>query len=79
MRFVAVACCLIAGCTTMSETACRGSNWYEVGENDARMGRQPQLELYARQCSPYQIQPSGQDYLAGWSIGTSKASFRQPN
>ena len=61
----------------MSDSDCRSANWYEVGRNDARLGNRPNFAQVAASC-PRQ-QPSEQDYLAGWAIGYSETSFRQPN
>ena len=77
MRWVIMACVLTAGCAAMPESECRAANWYEVGRNDARLGNRPNFGMHAARCTG--AQPSEQDYLAGWSIGYSETSFRQPN
>jgi len=79
MRWLVLAGVLVAGCAAIPESECRTSNWYEVGRNDARLGNRPKAELYAAQCARYQVQPAERDYLAGWAIGYSETSFRQPN
>ena len=73
------ACLLLAGCAAMSESECRSGNWYALGERDATMGQRPLIERYGEQCARYGVRPMEGDYLAGWAIGYSKTSFRQPN
>ena len=41
MTRVVILCALFAGCAPMSESECRGSNWYARGEQDALTGSQP--------------------------------------
>jgi len=66
---------VLNGCAAMSDNDCR--NWYEVGRNDARFGNRPNSSMHASRCTG--AQPSEQEYLAGWAIGYSETSFRQPN
>ena len=76
MRWI-MACVVLSGCAAMSDNDCRTANWYEVGRSDARMGNRPGFALQAARCPGGQ--PAEQDYLAGWAIGYSETSFRQPN
>ena len=78
MRSLALACPLLGGCVS-AESDCRTSDWYALGERDPTMGQRPLIERYAEQCARYGVQPTESDYLAGWAIGYSKTSFRQPN
>ena len=78
MRHLAIACLLLGGCAA-AESDCRTGDWYALGERDATLGRRPQIDRYAEQCPRYGVQVAESDYLAGWSIGYSKTSFRQPN
>ena len=73
------ACLLLSGCAAMSESECRTGDWYALGERDATLGQRPLIERYADQCTRYGVRPAESDYLAGWAIGYSKTSFRQPN
>ena len=67
---VTAACVLLGGCAAMSESECRSADWYHLGERDAlSYGLRPQLDLYAYQCSRFNVQPSDKDYLAGWVDG----------
>ncbi len=78
MRSLALACLFIGGCAT-AESDCRTSDWYALGERDATLGQRPLIERYADQCTRFGVRPAESDYLAGWAIGYSKTSFRQPN
>ena len=71
MRCLALSGLLLAACTT-PESDCRTSDWYTLGERDARFGLRPQIELYAAQCSRYQVRPAERDYLEGWASGYSE-------
>lgn len=55
---------LLAGCATAQDNRCSA---YEAGRNDAMFGLRPACDA------------SAADYYAGWSIGYSETSFRQPN
>jgi hypothetical protein len=79
MRFLVLTCLLIGGCAGVAESDCRTSDWYALGERDATLGQRPLIERYTEQCVRYGARPTPGDYLAGWAIGYSKTSFRQPN
>ena len=64
---------LIGGCASVQGGSC--GDPYEVGRAEAMFGRQASADAYARACP----QASAADYLAGWRIGASETSFRQPN
>jgi hypothetical protein len=69
MRYLLLAL-LVGGCTSMSESECRNTNWSDLGEREALIyGQRPQIELYAYQCSKYGVQPSEPEYIAGWNYG----------
>jgi hypothetical protein len=78
MRWLALCLLLLGGCMS-AESDCRTSDWYALGERDATMGQRPLIERYAEQCTRFGVRPAEGDYLAGWAIGYSKTSFRQPN
>ncbi len=78
MRPLAIACLLLGGCASAASD-CRTGDWYALGERDATMGQRPLIERYGEQCARYGVRPPESDYLAGWSTGYSKTSFRQPN
>jgi hypothetical protein len=71
-----VLCLLLGGCAAMSESQCRVSSWYAQGEQDGLMGGPPKIDLYASQCTRYQVQPSERDYMAGWAAGASEYNTR---
>ena len=77
MRYLIMGCVLVAGCAAVPENDCRTASWYEVGRNDARFGNRPNFAMHAARCTG--VQPSEQEYLAGWAIGYSETGFRQPN
>ena len=62
-----------------AESTCRTSDWYALGEREARSGLRPQIDLYIAQCSRYQVQPAEHDYLDGWASGYSQKSLLQPD
>ena len=67
--FLFAACLALAGCSTMSETACRSADWYQIGYRDADpYGLRPQIHLYQHQCRAW-VQASETDYLRGWVDG----------
>ena len=76
MRGSVLACLLIAGCMTTSEEDCRTANWYARGERDGLMGNQPWIDVHAAQCARFSVQPSRQDYMAGWADGKAERSRR---
>jgi Protein of unknown function (DUF2799) len=78
MRCLALSCLLLGGCMT-AESDCRTSDWYGLGERDARIGIRPQIDLYVAQCSRFQVQPAEHDYLEGWASGYSQKSLLQPD
>ena len=72
-----VAAALLSGCVAMSDSECRGVNWYELGERDALVfGLRPQIDQYAHQCSRHGVQPSEKDYMAGWTVGDRERAVR---
>jgi Protein of unknown function (DUF2799) len=62
---------LVAACSAaMTESECRGTDWYERGRSDAMVYViQPAVERYAQQCAAYGVQPSVAEYMEGWRIG----------
>lgn len=68
---------LAAGCAGLSDTECRGADWYQLGERDALIyGLQPQIEIYEQQCSRFGLQPASKDYMAGWIDGNREWAVR---
>jgi len=76
MRYAVMLGALLAGCASLNETQCRSTDWYQQGQHDALMGNRPKIDLYAQQCSRYQVQPSEKDYMAGWALGYSEWNQR---
>ena len=62
---------LLGGCAAMTESACRGANWYQLGERDGLIGIPPRIDTYAYQCSRQNLQVSTADYMNGWWIGNA--------
>ena len=74
-RVVLACLVLAAGCTTMSETACRSTDWYQLGYLEGDIyGIRPQIDQYAYQCRPVQVGES--DYLRGWTEGYRENRIR---
>ena len=70
MRCAIVFILLLGGCA-MTQSACGGANWYEVGERDGLNGIPPRIDTYAYQCSRQNVQVSEADYMNGWWIGNA--------
>jgi hypothetical protein len=60
---------LLSGCAGMTQTECRSSNWYELGERDGIAGLQPRIDQYAHQCSAWQVPVADSTYMTGWQHG----------
>jgi hypothetical protein len=71
MRLLIVTMLFVTGCAgqALSENECRGTNWYERGEQDALMGNRPKIDLYNEQCSRFSAAPAEQEYMNGWAAG----------
>lgn len=70
---LAAASLLAAGCAGMSDSECRGANWYDLGEREALIyGLRPQIDQYAFQCEKHGVQASESDYMAGWVVGNGE-------
>lgn len=70
MRALLLFCLAAAGCAAMTESECRGTDWYERGRTDARVyAIQPSFNRYAQQCAAYGVQLPEADYLQGWRTG----------
>jgi hypothetical protein len=55
---------------SMSESECRGADWYQLGERDGlHYGLRPHIDQYAYLCDRYGVQASEKDYMAGWVDG----------
>ena len=76
MRAAIALCIILAGCAPMSEMLCRGTNWYEQGEQDGLRGNQARVAQYAHQCTAYKVQPAEADYMAGWAAGYAEWARR---
>jgi len=60
----------LAACAGMDADACRGADWYALGERDGlHYGLRPQIHQYAHQCSAHGLQASENAYMAGWTDG----------
>jgi hypothetical protein len=62
---------VLAGCAEMTQSACGGSNWYDLGERDGLMGGPPRIDTYAYQCAKQNVKASEADYMNGWWIGNA--------
>jgi len=77
VRRLVLLCVALAGCATGADNQCATGAAYEDGRSDAMFGRRPGFETYAQRCA--RDASAAADYAAGWSIGYSETSFRQPN
>jgi Protein of unknown function (DUF2799) len=69
--------CVLSGCAAMSETECRNSDWYALGERDGlTYGLRPQIDQYAELCAKHGVQPAQNEYLAGWFFGERERGVR---
>jgi hypothetical protein len=69
--------CALSGCAAMSESECRNTDWYALGEREGLIyGVRPQVDQYAEQCGKYGVQPAQKEYLAGWFYGERERGVR---
>jgi len=59
---------ILAGCAQVGSDDCKGSDWYQLGQRDGRLGAQPQSDLYAARCS---VTPDSARYMEGWRAGVA--------
>lgn len=74
----ALAAVLAAGCAGMSETDCRGVNWYDVGYRDARFKLQNQDAVYEQQCERHGVKIDAARYGEGFRQGRWDFPDRTP-
>jgi hypothetical protein len=61
---------LLAGCATMTESECRGTDWYKRGREDAELyGSRSMLDQYTHQCAAFGVRPDAGAYQLGWDDG----------
>jgi hypothetical protein len=77
MRYLILFSLLAAGCAAIQDNPCAAGGSYEAGRGDAMFGKPPSFDAYAQRCSRDAV--ASADYMAGWRIGYSETSFRQPN
>ena len=63
-----VICFLLTACA-MSESDCRGIDWYQRGARDGYGGHPPQDLRLAQECRRFGIQVPQADYQKGWLAG----------
>ena len=67
---------LLPGCATMTESECRGADWYQLGYRDGDVyGLRPNFYLYEYQCRAW-VQASEADYMRGWVDGYREFNTR---
>jgi hypothetical protein len=69
---------LLAGCAGMSESECRGANWYDIGWRDARFKLQNQDSLYVQQCERHGVKIDAARYEQGFREGRWEFPDRTP-
>ena len=69
---------LLGGCTSLSESECRGSDWYDVGFRDGRLGRpEDNINQHVKACAEYSIAPHRQRYRDGRFAGLESCCTSQ--
>ena len=79
MTYLARTCLLallLSACVTLSESDCRGANWYERGVQEGLTGVQAQIDVYAHQCAAFASKPDAQQYMDGWRRGYAEWNRR---
>ncbi|MCV6546793.1 MAG: DUF2799 domain-containing protein [Cohaesibacter sp.] len=75
MRFIYPLCLglfLLGGCASLSEEDCQITDWYKLGESDAREGyTDARLSDHIKSCKRYAIAPDLQRYEEGRAAGLS--------
>jgi hypothetical protein len=61
---------LLGGCATLSESECRGSDWYDVGFRDGRQGYpEDRINEHVKACAEYGLAPERDRYRDGRLAG----------
>ena len=50
----------------MTEIACRGADWSELGKRDGDLGIHSQADQYGYQCGRFNVKMDEPAYLAAW-------------
>ena len=67
---LAIACVLLTGCASLSESECRSANWHQIGERDSLVyGLRPQIDHHAHRCRAFGVQADEKEYMVGWNDG----------
>jgi hypothetical protein len=64
---------ILAGCAALTPDC--GSDWYEVGQNDGRIGASSQVERYAKNCSGIDRKRYEEGHAAGIAARPRIPSF----
>src|SRR3954468_2706590 len=68
---------LLSGCAALSETECRGTDWYQLGKRDGEVyGSRAMIDQYTQSCAAFGVKPDEARYMLGWEGGNRK--HRQP-
>jgi hypothetical protein len=68
---------LLAGCVSMSESECRGADWYALGKRDGDVyGIQPLIDQYAYRCNAFGVTAQRAEYMTGWVDGYRERASR---
>lgn len=61
---------LLAGCATLSETECRGADWYQLGERDGANGHSTsRLDAHTKACAEHAVAPDETQWREGYDAG----------
>jgi len=59
----------LSGCSVMSQEECQLGQWYQIGLNDGREGKEYLLSEYAEDCAEYQIKVDANSFNQGREEG----------
>lgn len=64
---------LIASCATLNEAECISANWYDLGFDNALLGKKSSyVSEHTSACQKYAITPDFEQYREGWQQGVKK-------
>jgi len=67
---------LLSGCAALSETDCRGTDWYQLGKRDGEVyGSRAMIDQYTHSCAAFGVKPDEARYMLGWEDGNME--YRQ--
>jgi Protein of unknown function (DUF2799) len=72
-RMVVFAFLFVAACASLTQTECKQSNWFEIGQGDGAKGRTLAVfEDHIEACAEYGIRPNRREYEDGRNFGLAR-------